>query len=303
MAAFHGCHTHFHTPSLLHTPPPFAHPAQSLGIDFESTRQRLLSLFDPEITPPSFQQPPYEASMSVVHGYHSSYGTPMTTFHGCHSPYEASMAAYHHPHYSSSATEDRLEAALAKLDAVTRRLDAQLDALLLRLPRRPGPLPRTPLPPLPFPTPQPLTPSPPPSLPPPLKPTLSPTLTAFTIVPPSPATTPPPPPPPATTLPPPPPPATTPPPPPLALIQLQPITSPRPTILSAPHAKQEEHRAIALFELGPEFFGSIMVSCKCRPTVLALRAGVEQSEFCRHRPWDPGITLVVMVERITLRAR
>ncbi|KAL5163302.1 hypothetical protein HKD37_07G020231 [Glycine soja] len=213
----------------------------------------------------------------------------MTTFHGCHSPYEASMAAYHHPHYSSLATEDRLEAALAKLDVVTRCLDAQLDALLLRLPRRPRPLPRTPLPPPPFPTPQPLTPSPPP----PLKPTLSPMLTAFTTVPPPPATTPPPP----------PPPAMTPPPPPSALIQLQPITSPRPTILPAPHAKQEEHRAIALFELGPGFFGSIMVSRKCRPTVLALRAGAELSEFCRHRPWDPGITLIVMVERITLRAR
>ena len=62
MAAFHGCHTHFHTPSLLHTPPPFAHLAQSLGIDFESTCQWLLSLFDPERTPPSFQQPLYRAS-------------------------------------------------------------------------------------------------------------------------------------------------------------------------------------------------------------------------------------------------
>ena len=82
---------------------------------------------------------------------------PLTvrSFHGCHSPYGASMPAYHQPHYSSyrtlhyptqqpphhleflSATEDCLEAALAKLDAATRRLDARLDALLLRLPWRP----------------------------------------------------------------------------------------------------------------------------------------------------------------------
>ncbi|KAH1266606.1 Filamentous hemagglutinin [Glycine max] len=206
--------------------------------------------------------------------------------HGCHPPYATSMAAYHHPH-SSSATEDRLEAALAKLEAVTRRLDAQLDALLLRLPRPPGPLPRTPLRPPPLLTPLPLTPPTPPPLPPP----------------PPPATTPLQPPPLLATTPlPPPPPATTPPPPPLVPIQLQPITPPRPTIFLAPHAKQEEHRAIALFGLGPGLFGSIMVSRKCSPAVLALWAGVELSEFCRHRPWDPGITLVVMVKHITLRA-
>ena len=176
MAAFHGCHTHFHTPSLPHTPPPFVHPAQSLGIDFESTRQWLMSLFDPERTPPSFQQPPHQASMAAVHGYYSSDGAPTTAFNGCHSPYATSMTAYHHPHNSSSATEDSLEVALAKLDAVTHRLDAQLDALLLRLPRRPGPLPRPLLPP-------PLFPTPPPtllSLPPPLKATQSPMLTAPT---------------------------------------------------------------------------------------------------------------------------
>ena len=66
MVAFHGCHTHFHTPSLSHTPPSFVHLAQSLGIDFESTRQRLLSLFDPEKTLPSFQQPPNRASMAAT---------------------------------------------------------------------------------------------------------------------------------------------------------------------------------------------------------------------------------------------
>ncbi|KAL5147698.1 hypothetical protein HKD37_06G017311 [Glycine soja] len=266
MAAFHGCHTHLHTPSLPHTLHPFVHPAQSLGIDFESTRQRLLSLFDPERTPPSFQQPPFQASMAAVHGYYSPYGAPTTAFNCCHSPYATSMAAYHYPH-SSSATEDRLEAALTKLEAVTRRLDAQLDALLLRLPRRPGPLLRTSLRPLPLSTPPPLTPLTPPPLPPP------------------------------------PPPATTPLPPPFASIQLQPIIPPRPTIFLAPHAKQEEHRAITLFGLRFGLFGSIMVSRKCSPAVLALRTGAELSEFCRHRPWDPGITLVVLVERITLRAR
>ena len=140
MAAFHGCHTHFHTPSLLHTPPPFAHPAQSLGIDFESTRQRLLSLFDPERTPPSFQQPPHQASMAAVHGYYAPYGAPTTAFNGCHSPYATSMTASHHSHNSSSATEDRLEAALANLAAAQHRLESSMDALLLRLSRQPDPL-------------------------------------------------------------------------------------------------------------------------------------------------------------------
>ncbi|KAL5122637.1 hypothetical protein HKD37_02G003382 [Glycine soja] len=66
MATFHGCHVSpnhlfarhlFHTathqqpflqhpsPSFLHTPHPFVHPTQSLGIDFESTCKRLLCLF------------------------------------------------------------------------------------------------------------------------------------------------------------------------------------------------------------------------------------------------------------------
>ncbi|KAH1198100.1 Beta-galactosidase 5 [Glycine max] len=137
---------------------------------------------------------------------------PANSFHGCHSSYGASTFHYHHPHYSSPneasmAAKDRLEVVLAKLDAATRRLDSQLDALLLRLPRRPGhhyppqspcstpiqptPAPSPPLsqtlpPPLPFsappPSPPPLTP-PPPSLltppppppPPPLLPSLKPT--------------------------------------------------------------------------------------------------------------------------------
>ncbi|KAG4957139.1 hypothetical protein JHK82_042873 [Glycine max] len=120
MVAFHGCHTHLPTPSLPPTLHPFVHPAKSLGIDFESTRQRLLSLFDPERTPPSFPQPPYQASMAAVHGFYSPYGAPTTTFNGCHSPYATSMTAYHHPHNSSSATEDRLEPTLSStLTALT----------------------------------------------------------------------------------------------------------------------------------------------------------------------------------------
>ena len=76
IAAFHGRHTHFHTPSLLHTPYPFVHSSQSLGVDFESTRKRLLSLFDTEGTLPSFQQPPYEAS--TFHYPSSSVQSPLT---------------------------------------------------------------------------------------------------------------------------------------------------------------------------------------------------------------------------------
>ncbi|KAH1255225.1 hypothetical protein HKD37_04G011357 [Glycine soja] len=133
----------------------------------------------------------------------------------------------HHLEFSS-AIEDRLEAALAKLDAATRRLDSQLDALLLKLPLRishhlpsssfaqsplspllsiptrppcfatiqPSPAPLPPLlsppslpPTLTLPPPPPL-----PLLPLPLKPTPSPRLTAPTTVPPPPAMMPPPPP-------------------------------------------------------------------------------------------------------------
>ncbi|KAL5159747.1 hypothetical protein HKD37_15G044010 [Glycine soja] len=232
--------------------------------------------------------------------YHSSYEAPMAAYHHPHYPsYEASMAALHnckttlyyppqHHLEFSSTIEDRLEAALAKLTLSQHNLTTSIDTLattidnlLQRLPCNPTPHFSSFFPP---------QTSSPPQL---LKPTPSPTRTAFTTVPLPPVTTPPPP----------PPPATTPPSPPFAPIQLQSITSPRPTILPAPHAKQEEQRAIALFELGPGFFGSIMVSRKCRPAVLALRAGAKLSEFCRHRPWDPGITLVVMVERITLKAR
>ncbi|XP_028236792.1 pollen-specific leucine-rich repeat extensin-like protein 3 [Glycine soja] len=164
--------------------------------------------------------------MATFHDCHSPYEASMTAFHGCHSPYGASMAAYHQPHYSSygtlhyptqqpphhlefsSATEDRLEVALAKLDAATRRLDARLDAFLLQLPRRPGhryppqspcfapitpsftPLLPLPLPPLsPPPLPRPWTPPLPPPFPapplppPPLQPTQSPMLTASTTIP------------------------------------------------------------------------------------------------------------------------
>ncbi|KAL5133300.1 hypothetical protein HKD37_03G006651 [Glycine soja] len=285
MTAFHGCHTHFHTPLLPHTPHPFMHPAQSLGIDFEGTHKRLLSLFNTEGTLPSFQQPPNGASMAP--------------FHDCHSPYGASTFHYHHPHYSSPteasmATKDRLEAALGKLDAATRRLDSQLDTLLLKLaPRTSHHLPSfsfvqsPPLPPL-LPPPLNLPPPPPsPLLPPPLKPTPSPTLIAPTNVPPPPAMTP---------LPPPPPPL-----PPLVPIQLRPITLsgllPIPALhlltlghvcaaiplsnnllstghTTAPHPKHGEHQDITLFELGLGSFGT----------------ATKPSEFYRNRPWDPGIT-------------
>ncbi|XP_028216689.1 zyxin-like [Glycine soja] len=115
----------------------------------------------------------------------------------------------------SPAGVDRLEAALAKLDAAQRRLDSQLNALLLKLPPRtihhyPSSFvqsPPPPPPPMPTPPPSsfsaqtflthtpiltlPRTPLLPPPLPPPLKPTPSPTLTAPTTMPPSPAMPPP----------------------------------------------------------------------------------------------------------------
>ena len=59
---------------------------------------------------------------------------------------------------------------------------------------------------------------------------------------------------------------------------------------TTPHAKHGEHRDIALFELGPGFFGTIMVSRKCIPSIFALRTGAKLSEFCHNRPWDLGIT-------------
>ncbi|XP_028186445.1 classical arabinogalactan protein 9-like [Glycine soja] len=97
-------------------------------------------------------------------GCHSPYGaSSMAAFHSCHSPNEASLA-----------TEDRLDAVLANLDAAQRRLESSLDALLLRLPRRPGHH---------YPSSSLQSPSP---LPPPFKPTPSPTLTAPTTMPTSP---------------------------------------------------------------------------------------------------------------------
>ncbi|KAH1232284.1 hypothetical protein GmHk_09G024977 [Glycine max] len=185
----------------------------------------------------------------------------MTSFHGCHttlhylnpyhSSYEAPMAAYHHPHYQSyeasmatlhnckttlhyhpqhhlefsSTTEDRLEAALAKLTLSQHNLAASIDTLATTIDNLLQQLPCN------------LTPhfsssfpSPPPPQTPLLKPTPSPTCIAFTTVPPPPATTPSPPPPPATMPPSPPPPATTPPPPPplFTPIQLPPTTLPGP---------------------------------------------------------------------------
>ncbi|XP_028203625.1 protein enabled-like [Glycine soja] len=137
MAAFHGCHTHLHTPSLPHTLHPFVHPAQSLGIDFESTRKRLLSLFDPERTLPSFQQPPYEASMAAVHDCHSPYGA--STFHYHHPfPSHSFHTANHqqpcpqHPFPSMSNTSKH-EGSLTHLEAVLTRLDESMHSMNLKI--------------------------------------------------------------------------------------------------------------------------------------------------------------------------
>ncbi|KAL5154790.1 hypothetical protein HKD37_19G054054 [Glycine soja] len=204
MITFHGCHSSsshcnphhlpnhpfpchpFHTAnhqqpflqhpshSLPHTLHPFVHQAQSLGIDFESTRKRNPSLIS---------------------------STTKRSFHDCQTTF------HYHPQHPpnnlefSPATEDRLEAILVKLIVAQRRLDSTLDALLLKLPLRtnhhyppssvesppppPPPMPippssssftqtfltHTPIPPLPLP------------LPLPLKPTPSPTLTAPTTMP------------------------------------------------------------------------------------------------------------------------
>ncbi|KAL2955709.1 hypothetical protein AAZX31_18G044100 [Glycine max] len=145
MAAFHSCHTHLHAPSLPHTLHPFVHPAQSLGIDFESTRKRLLSLFDPERTLPSFQQPPYEASMAAVHGCHSLYGA--STFHYHHPfPSHSFHTANHqqpcpqHPFPSMSNTSKHegylthLEAVLTRLDESMHSMNLKIDELLNRFP-------------------------------------------------------------------------------------------------------------------------------------------------------------------------
>jgi len=59
---------------------------------------------------------------------------------------------------------------------------------------------------------------------------------------------------------------------------------------TAPHAKHGENRDIVLFDLGPGFFGTIMVSRKCIPAVFALWIGAKTGAILQDKPWDPGIT-------------
>ena len=59
---------------------------------------------------------------------------------------------------------------------------------------------------------------------------------------------------------------------------------------AAPHDKLLEHRDMALFEMGVESYGSAMVARKRQPTVFALWMTTKLGEFCRNRPWNPGIT-------------
>ena len=49
-------------------------------------------------------------------------------------------------------------------------------------------------------------------------------------------------------------------------------------------------RDIVLFDLGPGFFGTIMVSRKCIPAVFALWIGAKTGAILQDKPWDPGIT-------------
>ncbi|KAH1258096.1 hypothetical protein GmHk_03G007914 [Glycine max] len=210
----------------------------------------------------------------------------------------------------SVACEDCLEAALTKLAATQCRLGSTLDALLLKLPPRtshhyPSSSVQSPLlPPSPMPTPPPL-PTLIQSRPTPLS-TLLPTLTS------SPMPT-------LPSMPPLLPMPTSPSCPAPVQPSLPPLSGPLPrstlhlptfghvratipisdnlfsAILRcdhtiAPHAKHGEHQDIALFELGPGFFGTIMVSHKCIPIIFALWTGAKLSEFYRNRPWDPGIT-------------
>ncbi|KAL5145287.1 hypothetical protein HKD37_06G015365 [Glycine soja] len=196
--------------------------------------------------------------------------------------------------------EDRLEVALAKLDATTCRLDSQLDALLLKLPPRTNhhlpsssfaqspPPPSLSIPTWPpcsapiQPSPAPLLPlsqTPPPSLlPPPLKPTPSPRLTAPTTVPPPPAMMPP--------LPP------TPPLPPLVPIQPQPTTLPGPLPMLVFHLSGLVRTTISfnkLFTIVPPY-GAAMAAYKLPSVVVALCTTTKPGAIRRNKPWDPGIT-------------
>ncbi|KAL5150303.1 hypothetical protein HKD37_13G036966 [Glycine soja] len=121
------------------------------------------------------------------HPHYQSYGASMAALHNC-----KTTLHYHPQHHLefSSTTEDRLEAALAKLTLSQHNLVASIDTLattidnlLQRLPCNPTPHFSSSFPP------------PPPPQTPLLKPTPSPTYTAFSTVPPLPATMPPPPPP------------------------------------------------------------------------------------------------------------
>ena len=232
----------------------------------------------------------------------------MTSFHGCHttlhylnpyhSSYEAPMAAYHHPHYQSyeasmatlhnckttlhyhpqhhlefsSTTEDRLEAALAKLTLSQHNLAASIDTLattidnlLQRLPCNPTPhfsssfLAQTP---------------PPPPL---FKPTPSPTRTAFTTVPPPSATTPPPPPPPPL--------------PPLVPIQSQPTTwsdpLPRP-VLHLSDLVRPTMPFTKLFSRVPPR-GTAMAGYTLPAMTVAFCTIAKPGAIPRNKPWDPDI--------------
>ena len=58
----------------------------------------------------------------------------------------------------------------------------------------------------------------------------------------------------------------------------------------APNAKPWENRDIALLVMGPEFYGTAMVSCKCQPANFALWTVAKQGAFLWDRPWDPNIS-------------
>ena len=59
---------------------------------------------------------------------------------------------------------------------------------------------------------------------------------------------------------------------------------------TTPHDKPWENRDMALFEMGPEFYGTAMVTCKCQPAAFALWTTTKLGVFRWDRPWDPSIT-------------
>ncbi|KAH1197374.1 hypothetical protein GmHk_18G051178 [Glycine max] len=249
MAVFPGCHTSssspFHTATHSHPFP--QHPSPSL---------------------------PHNPSWSAMLPF---------TVHGCHSPYKASMAAYNHQHYSSSATEDRLEVALAKLTLSQHKLAVSIDTLattidnlLHRLPCNSTPHFSSSF----------LPPPPPPQTPPPpplLKPTPSPTCTASITIPPPPATTPPPPPPPATTPPP-------PPVPPVVPIQPRPTTwpdpLPRPVLHLSDHIRPTMPFTKLFSRVPPH--GTAMAVYTLPAMAVAFCTTAKLCAIPRNKPWDPG---------------